>query len=323
MIDAAPDPTLTATVVRRIPLRYRDGADPALDRPAHVRAASGLTWWRGRLAVVSDDASFVGLIDPTSGLTDAITLPAGPGGRRQFDRGRGNKADKPDLEAVCVIDGALVGLGSDSGLAIRRAAIVIDPTPRRVALDRLYAALRSEVLGNGALNLEAVAIDGDAVVLGNRGGDLGPDGAPTHDGLARLPLRAFAALLAAPADAPVPRVAWCALALGSLEGARLRLTELEPAAGGLLYAATAEATTSAYDDGVVTGSALGIVRDDHARWAPITDERGAPLAVKVEGLARAGADRALATVDADDPDRPSELLEIVLGGAWPACPGPG
>ena len=58
------------------------------------------------------------------------------------------------------------------------------------------------------------------------------------------------------------------------------------------------------------------------KWSISYDERGAPLAVKVEGLAAAG-DRVLATVDADDPDRPSELLEIVLGGPWPARPGPG
>ena len=51
------DASAVARVVRRIALHYAGGADPALDRPAHVRAASGLCWIGPVLAVVSDDAS--------------------------------------------------------------------------------------------------------------------------------------------------------------------------------------------------------------------------------------------------------------------------
>src|SRR5215207_7995120 len=96
-IVAREDPALGARVVRRTPLRYRDGDDASLDRPAHVRAGSGLAWVdtsRGpRLAVVQDDAHFVALVDPRDGLAEAIALPPGPGGLRQFDDGRGNKDD--------------------------------------------------------------------------------------------------------------------------------------------------------------------------------------------------------------------------------------
>jgi len=315
VLSAVCDPRVSARVARRVALRYRGGADPALDRPAHVRAASGLTWWRDRLAVVSDDAAFVGLVDPATGLTDPITLPAGPDARRQFDAGRGNKAAKLDLEAVCVIGDALVAFGSDSGLAVRRRAIVIDDDVRVVALPRLYAALHQPAIGSGQLNLEAVAVDGDALVVGNRGGDRGPDGVPTRDALARLPLVPIADLLDAPDRAPVPEVRWQPLDLGALDGAPLHLTEVTPWAGGLLFAATAEATTSAYDDGRVTGSAVGLLAGGRARWARVFDERGAPLVAKIEGLA-ARRGRLLATVDADDPDRPSDLLELVLDGPW-------
>ena len=100
-------------------------------------------------------------------------LPAGPDGRRQFDRGRGNKADKLDLEACVAIDDALIALGSDSGLAIRRQAAVVDARGARlVALPRLYAALRQPVLGSGALNLEGATVVADALVLGHVGDDL-------------------------------------------------------------------------------------------------------------------------------------------------------
>jgi hypothetical protein len=39
---ATPDPALEARVLSRTPLRYAEGADPDLDRPAHVRAGSSL-----------------------------------------------------------------------------------------------------------------------------------------------------------------------------------------------------------------------------------------------------------------------------------------
>ncbi len=298
-----------ARVVRRVSLRYRGGADDALDRPAHVRAASGLCRWRGGLAVVSDDVSFVGMVDPDSGLVDPITLPHAPGGRRQFDTGRGNKADKLDLECVFAAGERLIALGSDSGLTVRRQALVIDLDVRLVPLQRLYAALRQPaVLGRGHLNLEAATCVGDRVFLGNRGGDVGDDGTPTIDAITELPLAALLALLEDPEGAPLPDVRWRPLALGSTGGAALRLTELASAPdGGLWYAATAEATTSAYDDGAVLGSVVGRVdAPGHSSVIP----------AKLEGLVVAGAGRLFATVDADDPARPSELLDLAIVPGW-------
>jgi len=304
-VTAYDDVVFEARVVRRISLHYRNGADDALDRPAHVRAASGLCWWRGGLAVVCDDVSFAGLLDPDSGLVDPITLPHAPGGRRQFDKGRGNKADKLDLECVFAAGERLIALGSDSGLAVRRQALVIDLDVRLVPLPRLYAALRQpSVLGRGQLNLEAATCVGDRVFLGNRGGDVGDDGAPTIDALAEIPLPALLALLEDPEGAPLPDVRWRPLALGSIAGAALRLTELAAAPdGSLWYAATAEATTSAYDDGEVLGSVLGrIDAPGHSSVIP----------AKLEGLAVLAPGRLYATVDADDPARPSELFEIAI-----------
>ena len=268
--------------------------------------------------MVSDDASFAGLIDPASGETEPITLPHAPGGRRQFEPGRGNKADKLDLECAIAAGPRLIAFGSDSGLAVRRQAVVVDGGDARlVPIPRLYAALHQPALGRGHLNLEAATVRGDIVVVGNRGGDVGDDGRPTCDAIATLPLAALLALVDDPGGAPLPPIAWQALALGNLGGAALHLTELEADGDRLLYAATAEATATAYDDGVVTGSAIGSIAADTARWCQIADERGAPLVVKIEGVvALPGGGRLLATVDADDPSRPSELLTLALDGPW-------
>ncbi len=42
--------------------RYRQGANAAEDRPAHVRAGSSVNRFANKLAVVQDDANFVALI---------------------------------------------------------------------------------------------------------------------------------------------------------------------------------------------------------------------------------------------------------------------
>src|ERR1700750_1025366 len=84
-VHARFDPALTARVVRSLPLFYAQGADVALDRPAHVRSASGLVRVDGQVAVIQDDANFVALVDPATGRARAITLAAGAQGRLQFD----------------------------------------------------------------------------------------------------------------------------------------------------------------------------------------------------------------------------------------------
>ncbi|MBK9033219.1 MAG: hypothetical protein IPL61_18430 [Myxococcales bacterium] len=314
MLHAAPAPGRSWRVVRRLELRYRGGRDLTHDRPAHVRAASALTRWRGAVAVVSDDASFVATIDLATGLCDPIALPAAADGRRQFDRGRGNKADKLDLEACFELDGALIALGSDSGLAVRRqAAVVDDRGPRLVPLPRLYAALHQPALGPGVLNLEGATCHGGRLALGNRGGDT-TGGAATRDAIAWLALADVRALLTAPDAAAVPAIAWTALELGAIDGVPLRLTELEAWDDALAFAATAEATTTAYDDGAVAGSVIGSVGATAAWWAPVLDLDGQPLRAKLEGLVRVD-DRWLASVDADDPERASDLLELRLDGA--------
>jgi hypothetical protein len=315
-LASAEDSSAVARVVRRTALHYADGADATLDRPAHVRAASGLCWIGPALAVVSDDASFIGLVDPETGLTRSITLPHAPSERRQFDTGRGNKADKLDLESVIAVGGRLIAFGSDSGLEVRRQVVVLDnekAAPRIVPLPRLYAALRQpDVIGRGHLNIEGATIFEDTIVLGNRGGDVADDGKPTCDAVVRLPVTTLLALIDDPDRASIPPLAWQPVSLGMY-----RLTELEAVDGTLMFAATLEVTASAYDDGAVVGSRIGTISGTMSSYRvdgfPIVDEHGSLLAAKIEGLVvdpRNG--HCLATIDADDPARPSELLEIAL-----------
>lgn len=293
-------------IVERLPMRYRRGADPSLDRPAHVRAASGLAWLGDRLVAVQDDAAFLAIVAPATGLCDDVALPTGAGGRRVFDAGLGNKRDKPDLEAVLADGDTLIAFGSGGPIAARRIIVTwrAGAAPRVIAAPRLFEALAAAALpGATALNLEGAALDGDTVVLGNRGGDVaGADVSP--DALIRLDLAALRALLDDPDGAPLPPLAVEPLALGALGAAPLHLTDLAPSPRGLLFLAAAEATTTFFDDGEVTGSVVGRLAD--RRWAPIEGRD------KVEGVAvdPRDPDRLLAVTDPDDPARPGELLHL-------------
>jgi hypothetical protein len=101
IVQAVRHPALHAIVQRSAPLFYSKGTDPMLDRPVHLRAGSSVSWFGDRLALIQDDANFLVLIEPHSLQVDAIPLPAGEEGLRQFDDLRGNKRFQLHLKA-CV-----------------------------------------------------------------------------------------------------------------------------------------------------------------------------------------------------------------------------
>lgn len=341
LVTAQRDPELAARVVRRLPLRYATGADPALDRPAHVRAGSGLAHLRTpageRLAVVQDDANFVALVDPATGLAESVTLPAGAGGRRTFSKAEGTKHQKLDLEACCMLDhparpGARLLVAFGSGSTDRREQVIVvgglEAGPAEAAevtlvdASALYAALRAETAFAGAeLNVEGAArlrtADGDVVRLFARGNGAGNAMGAACSATCDLDAAALAAYLTGPAPAPTPRPARVMrYALGDVDGERFGFTDATAYQGGVLYVAAAEASADVVDDGPVGGSALGLVgADGDARWAPIVGEDGGPFLEKVEGVAFDGAGRLWVVIDQDDPEQPSELCEVALEGA--------
>lgn len=332
ILHARHDPGLRARVVRIVPLVYAEGAEAALDRPAHVRAGSGVAWIGGALAVIQDDAHFVAVADPATGLCRAVALPAGEGGLRQFDDVRGNKRFKLDLEACAAVpDGrggeALVAFGS--GSTPRREEVLLaaglaEGEPRVELRDAsgFYARLRAAAEFAGSeLNVEGAAWRDGRIVLLNRG-----NGAPfadrrAVDAVCEVDWAALRAHLADPAAHPAPAPENVVqYVLGEIDGWRLTFTDAAPFGDSLIYTATAEASPNAVDDGPVAGSALGIIgADGEARWTVLVDADGAGFDAKVEGVARGPRPGIVyVVVDRDDPHRPSELCEVELSGDWPA-----
>ncbi|MEO7363720.1 MAG: hypothetical protein ABI120_25540 [Gemmatimonadaceae bacterium] len=326
---ATRDHSMKARVVRRVPLLYANGSDALTDRPAHVRAGSGMAWIGDRLAVIQDDANFIALVDAGSGHCEVVVLPAGHGGLRQFHDGRGNKRYKHDFEALVAIGcnpTQLIAFGS--GSSSRRESILVIPdvaaapsTVRVVRAPQFYAGLRASAeFGGSELNVEGATIVDEHVRLFNRG-----NGASTG---ARVPVNATcdincAELLSHLEDpargvAPSPQRV-TQFVLGDVEGVRLSFTDAVAAHDAVMYVAAAEASPDAVRDGAVFGSAIGVIetRDGRraARWTPLSWSDGAIARVKVEGVAlgrRAG--RLFVVVDGDEHDKPSELFELEISG---------
>jgi len=343
------DPGLSARVVREVPLFYVAGADPALDRPAFVRAGSGLarvsTSAGERLAVVQDDANVVALVDPATGLAESIALPAGPRGRRLFDVGRGNKLDKMDLESCVALDdperpGArmLVALGSGA-LAVRERIVVVrgldaggpeTAEVRVVDASLLYTLLRGRAEFAGAeLNIEGAAqvraADGEVVRLFSRGNGAAAELSAALSAVGGtsatcdLDAGAFAAYLLAPATTPVPPSAHIVrYDLGALEGEPLGFTDATAWGDGVLYLAAAERSVNVIEDGPVAGSVLGVMRaGGDVCWAPLVADTGAPFVCKAEGVAPSDVPgHVWIVLDVDDPDQPAVLCDVALEGNW-------
>ena len=324
-----PDPALTARVVRATPLLYAEGADPEQDRPAHVRAGSGVAWVGERLAVVQDDAAFLALVDPVTADVRAIALEAAEGGVRQFDDVRGNKHLKADLEACVTVphEGAEVLLAFGSGSTSVRERILVarrletdDPSVKLVDASSLYAALRAERRFSGSeMNVEGAALVGSIVRLFNRGNGAARDGHLPVDASCDLPLAALLAYLADPSGPPPEPANVVQHDLDAIDTLRLGFTDAAARAGTVYFSAAAEDSPDATRDGRVAGSVLGYLDEHGGRWTLLQDAGGSPFDGKVEGIAfwRDRPDRLWAVVDADDPARPSDLCEIELSGAWP------
>lgn len=321
--------SLTARLTSRRTLHYTDGADLALDRPAHIRGGSSLAWIAGHVALIQDDANFVAMVDPSSGAARAITLPPGDAGMRQFDDLRGNKKHRLDLEACAAVEEPggtiLLALGSGSS-STREHVLVVEgfdrpvPDVKLVAARRWYQSLRQTAFSGSGLNLEGALQAGNRLRLYSRGNGAPIDGIVPVNAACSVDLPELLAYLRNPTAGNVPVPGDVArYELGAIDGIPLGFTDAMPWRGSVLYSAAAEASPDSVRDGPVSGSAIGVIdAGGSTRWAPITDQSGEVLRVKVEGLVEDPARdvHLFVVLDADDPAAASELCTVELSGSW-------
>ena len=287
------------------PLRFQDGSP--------VRAASGIAPYATGYLVVQDDTTY-GCVW-VDGAGQGLRLVPKVEGLDTFEEASGTKALKPDLEAaVALPGGAVLALGSGSTEARMRSVLVAADGSVSVADLTAVYDLVTEALGvtTDQLNLEGACVLDGVLRWFQRG--LPSAGAPTSS--VDLPLDALLeAASGGPVDVSVGAVH--RYDLGSVANVALAVTDAIALGGGLvLVSAAAEDAPTTYDDGPVVGSGLALLDDDRlVEMAELPMLDGA--VAKVEGLALAGpvTDGRLdlvAVVDADDPDVPSLLLELVV-----------
>ncbi|MEW5723637.1 MAG: hypothetical protein AB1896_11060 [Thermodesulfobacteriota bacterium] len=321
LIFARLDQTLQALVEQLQPLRYRDGGALADDRPGHVRAASAVRVWGQRLVVVQDDVNVLALQGGGT-LCEAMLLPAGPGGRRVFGDGAGDKKFKMDLEACITLpDGRLAAFGSGSS-PLRERLVVVKPSGEvrvREAGD-LYEILHKTTAFSGSeLNLEGALVIGDRVRLFQRG-----NGAPTAelqpvDATGDLPLESFLSWLDRSEAAPqLERIR--RYDLGSVGGVRYGFTDAALIPDGrVAFLACAEDSPDALQDGTVLGSRFGVIGRDEARITDIMDETGRPAKLKLEGiewLEDGQGGSFVVVADMDHPEEPALLGRLRVRGLF-------
>jgi hypothetical protein len=285
LVFAKRDAALLARIVESWPLQG-------------VRSGSALLVTDGRLVVVQDDVQAIALVDVKTRAVETRAL-AGSGEAQA-------KADKPDFEAAfSAPDGSLRLVGSGSTPQRRKIArLAPDGSDARlIEAGTLYDAIQVRI---GSMpNIEGAVPLGDWVRRLHRGA--GGGRSATVD-VARATF-----------DGGEPTLGAARFYdLGRIGQVPLTLTDAAPLAGRrLLYLAVAEETPDAVADGPVHGAALGVLDDSSARWTPLLEKDGAPSVRKVEGVALdADARGGWLVTDADDPERPAELLRFRLEGSW-------
>ena len=347
--QAVADPKLKARVTGSAEMIYQEGASVQDDRPAHVRAASGMSAFREYLAVIQDDANWLALIDGDQRVL-AVPLPASPDGARIFSKQRGNRQDKYDLEACvnipCQGGHELIGFSSGSRMGREWILCVSDVGSsadgrRRQArgndlaadlkasfLDAapFYDSMRANTAFSGAgLNIEgALTLDDDRIMLFQRGNARPRDGLLPIDATAEVSWVALCRHLADPLKVQPPVLHNIrSYDLGRLDGVRLTFSDAEHLGEGrVLYSASAEDA----ETDRIAGSVLGVIEaDGQARWAELIDQDGTPFEGKIEGLTRDMRDQFAIhfVIDDDDEAVPSKIYEALLSETFFSSPEAG
>jgi hypothetical protein len=316
------DRRLKAHLSQLRPLHYAAGADPKNDLPGFVRAASAIRRAGARLVIVQDDVNALAIVDPYTGITRPLLLPAGPAGERVFDDLRGNKPLKLDLEACVRLPyGRLVAFGSGSS-PLRERLVVLDlareAVPRIVEAPPFYAALRAQAAARSAeLNIEGAVVQSGYLRLLQRGH--GKRRSALWNAVLDFALADFTGWLDGKREVP-PLQRALEVDLGGVSGVPFGFTDgCVTVSGRLAFLACAEDSVDVRSDGPVLGCRFGWLGADgrHGTMTDVLGPDGHPTRLKLEGIETVEDNETLFQVvaDMDRPDEPAVLGTLAVRSA--------
>jgi hypothetical protein len=281
-----------------------------------LQSASGLEHVGDSYYVISDDSPFLFRMNGDWKVVEKTRLFASD----VRDSERIAKSQKPDLEALCLVEWhgrrELLCFGSGSKSPARDVCFRVDVTDanapknvRRVELTALYDSLRADpkVVGTRALNLEAACGADDKLFLFQRGNILG------QNTLIEFELGALMEYLDAPqAPAPAPRVR--AFALPRLQERLAGFSAATVVRDSLIFSAAVEDTDNEIDDGAKLGSFIGQITGVALDWIEPVRFDDEIARVKIEGIAGLSAGTGIVELVAvtDDDEGASEVMRIEI-----------
>jgi hypothetical protein len=215
-------------------------------------SGSGMALLQDRIFVVGDDTPFLFELDSTFNVVNKWEIAP-------YDTlvdNRLPKKTKPDYEAMEALgDSALLIFASGSSPTLRDWVVLVQfvdnlPVFKKAMTTPFFASLKNHPSMMGAeLNLEAVVILGDDVLLFNRGQHL----------IFKCNLNALLSHFYE--NLPIPKVTVFTFSLPEISGVQSGFSgaTLSPDNAYILVTTSVEATKNAYDDGRVLGSFIGII----------------------------------------------------------------
>jgi hypothetical protein len=276
-------------------IRDLDVEAPLASGHSFLSAASGLVRLGETLYAVADDDLHLARFQGAAPGKLMRLLP----GDLPHDAAARKKA-KPDFEMLLSVgEDRLLAMGSGSKKK-RKRGVLVEQSSGQVApvdLKPLFDAVEPLV---PETNLEGAVIDGDRLLLFNRGNMAEPVTQIIETSLSDL-------LTGKSMEAKLAQ----ALQLPERQGVPLTATDacrLED--GHILLSAVSEVTDNSYADGALTGAAL-VLLDADLRVVALEDAE--PL-VKIEGIAAQRTTEGieiLCVTDADEPDQPAGLYRAL------------
>lgn len=230
------------------------------------------------------------------------------------------KKDKPDLEAMCLVEWRgkqeLLCFGSGSKSPSRDVCFRVDVTDpispqnvRAVQLTNLYDTFRSNpnIVGSHTLNLEAAAATPESLMLFQRGNISGINAAMEFD------MELFMQYLDS-SSVQLPPMRLSTWLLPKLQNRRAGFSAAMIWNNSILFSASVEDTDNEIDDGATLGSFIGLLEEDELQWICPVEYEDKIAPVKIEGISlwhNDGNSLELYAVTDNDQDS-SEMLRIEI-----------